>query len=360
MFFVYLNISFLVGFCLRFADDFEVSWDDWKPDKSLEFIMNALVVPNGTYEVCSRTINARPNEPNSNAKWILNILWQMRGIDIHLDTNIGKRLSVIGNTLTMLAGDPHDVFEEGLDEVDMQQMPSVKVEPPTRKQSLLVEDLPDFVFDSSLDSKTRARLIENEMNEQAKVVQDLKQLRASKNTIDEEERKLLELQAALFHDFRQDIMKRLKRQSVKASAIKDKLGLGNKPSHARSHSTGFGTIQGGLRRKPDGKGYSRCSSSYGEAIPAGGRVIPGHSRTLSIDAADLNTTTSRGSVTDGLPCVHSDFSPFLYTADSMIFPEEDSIPSSPTIKTTVDNLSDSGSEGDRDARPIILRRTPAR
>ncbi len=40
----------------------------------------------------------------------------------------------------------------------------------------LPEGLPDFVYDTTLDPKTRARLIESEMNEQAKVVQDLKQL----------------------------------------------------------------------------------------------------------------------------------------------------------------------------------------
>ena len=45
-----------------------------------------------------------------------------------------------------------------------------------RKSTNLPEGLPDFVYDASLDAKTRARLIENEMNEQAKVVQDLKQL----------------------------------------------------------------------------------------------------------------------------------------------------------------------------------------
>jgi hypothetical protein len=49
-------IHFLVGFCLRFANDFETSWDDWKPDSTEDPVMNACVVPEGTYEVCSRTI----------------------------------------------------------------------------------------------------------------------------------------------------------------------------------------------------------------------------------------------------------------------------------------------------------------
>lgn len=45
-----------VGLCLRFAEDFETSLDDWKPDMTDSNIMNLCVVSEGTYEVCSRTI----------------------------------------------------------------------------------------------------------------------------------------------------------------------------------------------------------------------------------------------------------------------------------------------------------------
>lgn len=319
--FFYFNGNYdldFLGFCLRFADDFQVSWDDWKPDKSQDIVMNALVVPHGTYEVCSRTLNApRPNEPHSNAKWILNVLWQMRGIDFHLDTNIGKRLSAIGSTLTTLTGDQ---FDDDDDTQVAHQVPSIKVELPTRKQSMVVEELPDFVFDSSLDSKTRARLIEKEMNEQAKLVQDLRQLQASKNTIEEEERKLHELQATLFHDFRQDIMKKLKRQSVKASAIKDKLGLGNKPQHSRSHSTGITALRG-LRRR-DGRAPMTRFTSYdtGHGVHYAG----GHSRTVSVDAGDLPSAVATPEVFSYGP------SP-AKRQFNFDFPEEDSAPNSPSL-----------------------------
>ena len=147
-----------------------MSWDDWKPDKKFDVVMNAMVVPEGTYEVCSRTINAMPNNPNSNAKWILNVLWRVRtlmliqsnnylftqrkclhmqnklsaicssmlitlkmtGVDINLDTNIGKRLSALSNTLTMLTGEEEqeDVQEEQLDD-DLEdtenELPTIKV-----------------------------------------------------------------------------------------------------------------------------------------------------------------------------------------------------------------------------------------
>lgn len=48
--------------CLRFAEDFENSLDDWKPDMTDSSIMNLCVVSEGTYEVCSRTVAAK--QPN--------------------------------------------------------------------------------------------------------------------------------------------------------------------------------------------------------------------------------------------------------------------------------------------------------
>lgn len=39
-----------------------------------------------------------------NAKWLLNVQWQMEGVDIHLDVNVGQQLSALGHTLTMLTG----------------------------------------------------------------------------------------------------------------------------------------------------------------------------------------------------------------------------------------------------------------
>lgn len=92
------------GLCLRFADVFDGQLDDWKPNMN-EPIMNLCVVSEGTYEVCSRTTVAK--NFSENAKWLLNVKWQMEGVDIHLDVNIGKQLSALGHTLTTLSS-----FEE--------------------------------------------------------------------------------------------------------------------------------------------------------------------------------------------------------------------------------------------------------
>lgn len=104
-----------------------------------------------------------------------------------------------------------------------------------RRQATVNESLPAFVFDASLDARQRAKLLEIEMNEQAKTVNDLKSLGASASTIEQEMRRLQELEALVFHDFRRDVIKKLRRQSVKATSMKDRLGLGPK-SHVRSKS----------------------------------------------------------------------------------------------------------------------------
>ena len=57
-----------------------------------------------------------PSDPTSNAKWILNVSWEMQGIAVHLNTNVGKCLSSLGKTLTALAGEPDEELSE--DEMD--------------------------------------------------------------------------------------------------------------------------------------------------------------------------------------------------------------------------------------------------
>ncbi|XP_062586140.1 bridge-like lipid transfer protein family member 1 isoform X2 [Saccostrea cucullata] len=230
-------------FCLRFADDFETSWDDWKPDPCESPVMNACVVPEGTYEVCSRTISKQTTDPNSNAKWILNVRWEMQGIAVHLNTNVGKCLSALGKTLTALAGESDEELSD--DEVDARSDHVFSPNSPSesmasiRRPSQMMDTLPAYVYDTTMDPKLRFRLIEKEMNEQARVVQDLNQLGASLQTIEVESRKLEELKAIVFQDFKREMLNKLKKQSEsRASALKDQLGIGNRPTHIRSKSYG--------------------------------------------------------------------------------------------------------------------------
>lgn len=57
-----------MGLCLRFADDFETSLDDWKPDVTDSSIMNLCMVSEGTYEVCSRTIAQKQDKSGNKNK----------------------------------------------------------------------------------------------------------------------------------------------------------------------------------------------------------------------------------------------------------------------------------------------------
>ncbi|PSN42909.1 Uncharacterized protein C0J52_12033, partial [Blattella germanica] len=235
-----------VGLCLRFADDFETSLDDWKPDMSDSTIMNLCVVSEGTYEVCSRTIAQK--QGSENAKWFLNVQWQMEGVDIHLDVNVGKQLSALGHTLTMLTGSQEedepvtvDYDSDEVDQVDGNAASLVRSHKThesitLRRSRNLTDSLPAFVFDPSLDAKKRSKLIEKEMNEQAKIINDLRSLGASHGTIEQEMKRLQELEAMVFKDFRRDMIQKLRRQSVKASSIKGKFGLGSKASTYRSRS----------------------------------------------------------------------------------------------------------------------------
>lgn len=53
----------------------------------------------------------------------------MQGIDVHLDTNIGKRLSALGHTLTSLAGDEDEEF---------------LLEPTDERLNVSMEDMSEF------------------------------------------------------------------------------------------------------------------------------------------------------------------------------------------------------------------------
>lgn len=72
-----------------------------------------------------------------NAKWILNVQWQMEGVDIHLDTNIGKQLSALFKTLTALTS---------VDECDGIDYNDVGAEEPRHRPSIQVFNFEDIFF----------------------------------------------------------------------------------------------------------------------------------------------------------------------------------------------------------------------
>nr|XP_046267936.1 transmembrane protein KIAA1109 homolog isoform X3 [Scatophagus argus] len=290
------------NFCIRFAEGFETSWDDWKPEVRGDLVMNACVVPDGTYEVCSRTTGQPSAESSSAGTWTLNVLWKMCGIDVHMDPNIGKRLNALGNTLTSLTG------EEDIDDIadlNSVNMADLSDEDETDSMSPTIHMSPENQFSPRLTLKRRLvnhilgfsprpqsvsvpadylncasprpqaggaraqrplswacetidprrqivmgnqvidargrkftkRVVDiRELNEQAKVIDDLKKLGASEGTINQEIQRYQQLESVAVNDIRRDVRKKLRRSSMRAASLKDKWGLGYKPSYNRSKS----------------------------------------------------------------------------------------------------------------------------
>ncbi|XP_038162988.1 transmembrane protein KIAA1109 homolog [Cyprinodon tularosa] len=285
------------NFCIRFAEGFETSWDDWKPEVRGDLVINACLVPDGTYEVCSRTTGQPSAESSSAGSWTLNVLWKMCGIDVHMDPNIGKRLNALGNTLTSLTGeeDPDDITD--LNSVNMGDLsdedesdtmsPTIHMSSEnqfsprlTLKRRLVNHILglsprpqsvsvPEDCLNSAPPCSSRAqrplswacenldprrpmmgnqvidargrkvtkRVVDiRELNEQAKVIDDLKKLGASEGTINQEIQRYQQLESVAVQDIRRDVRKKLRRSSMRAASLKDKWGLGYKPSYNRSKS----------------------------------------------------------------------------------------------------------------------------
>ncbi|KAF7252839.1 hypothetical protein EYD10_01996 [Varanus komodoensis] len=360
------------NFCIRFADGFETSWDDWKPEVRGDLVMNACVVPDGTYEVCSRTTGQAAAESNSAGTWTLNVLWKMCGIDVHMDPNIGKRLNALGNTLTTLTG------EEDLD--DIADLNSVNIadlsdedEVDTMSPTVSVENA-DYRRPGTSNNQTGEqrgrkyvkRLVDiRELNEQAKVIDDLKKLGASEGTINQEIQRYQQLESVAVNDIRRDVRKKLRRSSMRAASLKDKWGLGYKPSYNRSKSI---TASG----RPPLKRMDRTSTRLGDSeelpeIRVDG-ASPGPRVTFSIqDTFPEETELDLLSVTIDGPSHYSSTSEgscsvFNSPKTPAVF--SPSIPFQPEEGRRDDSLSSTSEDSEKEEdhereRPYFYRKTQA-
>lgn len=291
-----------VGLCFRFAEDFDSSLDDWKPNEN-DGRMNLCVVSEGTYEVCSTTVASK--KIDENAKWFLNVKWQMEGVDINLDVNIGKHLSALGHTLTqMQTGAEEDEDPVTIESPDSDSFSErISHDIVTRNKKSL-ESLPAFLFDPSLDSKKRSFLMENEIAEQTRIVSDLRSLGASAATISQEERRLEELQALCYKYFRRDMIQKLKRpsalkRSMMMASNRSKSFVAPSPTHDYIEHDSFDTIDENTEvnlRSP--------SSSLQIKIPQRSHLSDTLRRQQSLPSADSDTEyanewPSMSSIADG-------------------------------------------------------------
>ncbi|XP_056152226.1 bridge-like lipid transfer protein family member 1 [Lampris incognitus] len=296
------------NFCIRFAEGFETSWDDWKPEVRGDLVMNACVVPDGTYEVCSRTTGQPSAESSSAGTWTLNVLWKMCGIDVHMDPNIGKRLNALGNTLTSLTGeeDMDDITDlNSVNMADLSDEEEGDTMSPTIHNEAIDPRRQMAMGNQVVDARGRKftkRLVDiRELNEQAKVIDDLKKLGASEGTINQEIQRYQQLESVAVNDIRRDVRKKLRRSSMRAASLKDKWGLGYKPSYNRSKSISAAAGRPPLKR------MDRQSSRIGDvddlpdirvdASSPGPRVTFNIQDTINSQAMEsTNTSVSPGEV----------------------------------------------------------------
>ncbi|TRZ01084.1 hypothetical protein DNTS_002696 [Danionella cerebrum] len=285
------------NFCIRFAEGFETTWDDWKPEVRGDLVWFLMAR--------MRFAPEQQGKPQ-----------QMCGIDVHMDPNIGKRLNALGNTLTSLTGEEDNDDITDMNSVNMADLSDedesdgmspplhmcpegdlsprvsfrkrlvhsilgISPSPPppspsecrsispsssiTRLKSKSVRlpssanaertrnprplswgcesvDLRRQAVTSNqiIDPRGRKyskRLVDiRELNEQAKVIDDLKKLGASEGTINQEIQRYQQLESVAVNDIRRDVRKKLRRSSMRAASLKDKWGLGYKPSYSNSRS----------------------------------------------------------------------------------------------------------------------------
>nr|XP_026696686.1 transmembrane protein KIAA1109 [Ciona intestinalis] len=238
------------GFCLRFTDDFQTSWDDWNPGcmGSKNVVMNSFLVPAGTYEICTDTTSYQIHTDSGmvpTARTTVNIVWQMDGVDLEIDTKIGAYLTHLVETLTVITGDDaslrrdssesdrlnYDSVMGSLSELDGTGLEDTVDGGVEMRQ---MDDLPSS--HKELTQREKTKKLEQELNEQVRVVNDLKSLGAKPALIEEQVRKLHTLEVALSSIFRQTFRNKLRRSSTKQASSSFK-----RPGHRRSMSTAVGS-----------------------------------------------------------------------------------------------------------------------
>ncbi|OBS71646.1 hypothetical protein A6R68_13777, partial [Neotoma lepida] len=185
----------------------------------------------------------------------------MCGIDVHMDPNIGKRLNALGNTLTTLTG------EEDID--DIADLNSVNIADLSDEDE--VDTMSPTIHTSSDGSTVSGdghkltfgqRLVNHLLglappNQRYSVPAEYLKLGASEGTINQEIQRYQQLESVAVNDIRRDVRKKLRRSSMRAASLKDKWGLGYKPSYSRSKSIS-------ASGRPPLKRMERASSRIGE------------------------------------------------------------------------------------------------
>ncbi|CAF3490546.1 unnamed protein product [Rotaria socialis] len=223
------------GFCFRFAENFQQTNPDWKPIRSSNSqsntILNACCVPSGHYSMHSR---AKHIENFKRPKWFLNVQWNMKGIDINIDSIISKRFSQLIRTIT--STQLIEVTDNLNNDDDLS-----KSSDSSHLQNGNAINTGDKK-DPSEDDERRKRL-EYEYSILGQKIEALKRAQAPLEILKPEEARYRWLEKELLHTVKTEIQQKMKKQSNKTSLNRDRnrtlLSTLSVPNHKQTSSADY-------------------------------------------------------------------------------------------------------------------------
>ncbi|CTQ86404.1 Bridge-like lipid transfer protein family member 1 C-terminal domain-containing protein [Caenorhabditis elegans] len=180
------------GFKCSFVDDFDEQaltqsfLDATHSDQS-----NCIFFPEGTYQLCSKA-----EATKGPAKWVLSVSAEMQGVEIDLDTRIGKLAKLLVNTFSMIRTDDDDDMSFWGDEGELDS-DEEKVEGASELKKLKAEE--------------KVPWMENKMHEHSRAVFELAARGVSNKLIEAEKHKLRQYELIRFKAFRRNVVEKLKK-----------------------------------------------------------------------------------------------------------------------------------------------------
>ncbi|KAJ1353025.1 hypothetical protein KIN20_009565 [Parelaphostrongylus tenuis] len=182
------------GFKLNFIDNFdELSLSESVKEATGETQTNYFFFPQGTYQLCSQASGGADD-----AKWVLSVRSQMRGMVIDLDQRIGKFTKMVVSTFSSL-GDSENYIDDKLSNV-------------SDDDDNMIEGGNEL---KKLRPEERVLWMERKMHEQSTLVSNLIASKASEKRIDAERSKLRQYELIRFKEFRRSMIEKIRRRTAK-------------------------------------------------------------------------------------------------------------------------------------------------
>ncbi|CAF3397517.1 unnamed protein product [Rotaria sp. Silwood1] len=210
------------GFCFRFAENFQQTNPNWKPtpsSTSSNVILNACCVPSGQYLMHSR---AKHIANSSSPKWFLNVQWDMKGIDINIDSVISKRFSQLIRIITATQLIEHDNHKNN----DNDLSKNSNLDDIQNASAININDNKDPIEDDE-----RRKRLEYEYSILGQKIATLKRTQASDEILKPEEARYQWLEKELLQSVKTEIQQKMKKQSNKSVQLQQQQSLPTQEQH---------------------------------------------------------------------------------------------------------------------------------